>query len=125
MLASSELGPAGDGGFVYRISSAAEPNAVPGDCSGDARIDISDPVCLLGFLFLGNPGRLPCGDGTGVHPSNRTLLDWSGDGSIDLTDAVAHLAWLFTGGGPHPLYAGGAPSCKAIPFCPEAGSPCK
>ncbi len=30
-----------------------------GDVNGDGRTDISDPIALLGFLFLGNSEELP------------------------------------------------------------------
>jgi hypothetical protein len=43
-------------------------------------VDLSDAVCLLRFLFLGNPRLLPCDDGS--PESNRELLDWNNARSI-------------------------------------------
>ena len=88
---------------------------VPGDTNQDGKVDISDGVRLLGFLFLGDPTRLPCGDGNPANSGNAALLDWNGDGRIDLSDAVAELSWLFTSG---PGHAGGA-ACQGIPECPR------
>jgi probable HAF family extracellular repeat protein len=86
---------------------------LPGDCNQDGRVDISDAVCLLGFLFLGSPTRLPCGDGGPTEAANQELLSWNG-GPIDLSDAIALLNWAFLGGPPHVLGA----DCRGIRGCP-------
>jgi hypothetical protein len=86
---------------------------VPGDCNEDGSIDISDGICLLGFLFLG-AGPLPCGDGGASDTANLQLLDGNGDGGIDLSDAVRLFQYLFAGGPPHVLGA----ACITIPGCP-------
>ena len=93
----------------------------PGNANGDASVDISDPVTLLGFLFMGAPARLPCGDGGAADPANVTLLDWQPDGKIDISDGVAMLSFLFLGGSPHALGPQVDPSgCLAIAGCPDA-----
>ena len=90
---------------------------LPGNCNQDARLDISDPICLLTHLFLG--GRpLPCGDGTPNHPANIRLMDHQPDGRVDISDAVAILTNLFRGGPAHRLGL----DCVAmtIPGCQES-----
>ncbi|MBI4601057.1 MAG: protein kinase [Planctomycetes bacterium] len=87
----------------------------PGDCNQDRKLDISDAVCVLGFLFLGGPERLPCGDGAAIDAANVSLADWQPDGKVDLSDAVGLLQFLFSGGPPHPLGS----ECAAIAECPE------
>jgi parallel beta-helix repeat protein len=60
---------------------------VRGDVDGKGRIDISDPIFLLGYLFLG--GRAPdCLD----------AADANDDGILDLSDAVYSLTFQFQGG---------------------------
>lgn len=90
----------------------------PGDCSQDGGVDISDALCLLGFLFLGSPTVLPCGDGTGDDSANRELVDWNGDAGTDVSDAVALLGWLFLGSAPHVMGSG----CRSMIGCPHACS---
>ncbi len=89
---------------------------LPGDCNQDGLLDISDALCILGFLFLGKPEALPCGDGTSADPGNLGLIDWNGDTSIDLSDAVGPLNWLFTGGKAHVL----GEVCRRMDGCPPA-----
>jgi hypothetical protein len=92
----------------------------PGDCNQDGSVDLSDAVCVLGFLFLGSPERLPCGDGTVESQSNRVLLDWNEDASVDLSDAVSTLNWLFNGGPAHVLNADlQGSACVRIQGCPD------
>jgi hypothetical protein len=92
------------------------PTAVPGDGNQDGAVDISDPICLLGYLFLGRPADLPCGDGTLTDESNVTLMDASGDGEVDLSDAVRLFGFLFQGSPPHVM----GTECRAISGCPRA-----
>lgn len=73
---------------------------LPFDLNQDGKMQLSDCANLLGFLFLGRPDRLPCGDGTSRDPSNRILADFNGDGSINISDAVGGLTYLFLGGLP-------------------------
>jgi hypothetical protein len=83
---------------------------LPGDCNEDGSRDISDAVCLLGFLFLGAPHRLPCGSGLPGDGANLQLLDYNGDQRIDLSDPVS---LLFLGGSP----PSSGLDCAAIPGC--------
>ena len=99
-------------GFTYPPAGGQQ---LPGDCNQDGTLDLSDGVCVLGYLFGGNPLELPCGDGTNSDPANTLLLDFNGDTRIDLSDGVAVLAFLFQGGPAHPL--GRPPSCVTIVGC--------
>jgi len=94
---------------------ALESTQLPGDCNQDAQIDLSDGICLLGFLFGGNPAVLPCGDGSSDDPANQELLSWNDDGEIDLSDAVALFSWLFLGGPEHLL----GDECQTVAGCPH------
>lgn len=72
----------------------------PGDCNSDGRLDVSDPICLLGHLFFGKPASLPCADGGLEDSANISLLDANGDEKIDLSDAIHDLKFLFIGDPP-------------------------
>ncbi|MEM7234298.1 MAG: Ig-like domain-containing protein [Planctomycetota bacterium] len=88
----------------------------PGDLNQDGRVDISDGIAIFGFLFLGNAGRLPCGDGTVDDDANVALLDFNGDRRVDISDGISTLNWLFVGGRPHDLGL----ECTPIENCPTA-----
>jgi hypothetical protein len=97
---------------------------LPGDCNQDGALDISDVMCLLHFLFLGDPPVLPCGDGSDGDPANLALLDANGDngggtGTVDLSDAIYILVYEILGGPPHVL----GEECIRIPDCPDV-DPC-
>jgi len=94
---------------------------LPGDANGDGGLDISDAVAALGFLFLGNPEKLPCGDGSATDTANIQLIDWQPDAAIDISDAVGMLTFLFLGGPPHPLAVPGeeTKSCVRIFGCQD------
>ncbi|MBN1443212.1 MAG: VWA domain-containing protein [Planctomycetes bacterium] len=87
----------------------------PSDCNSDGQLDMSDGICLLGYLYLGSPARLPCGNGTTAHPSNLTLLDANGDNGLNLSDAINIFQYLFLGGPPPVLGLG----CVTVPDCPD------
>jgi len=87
----------------------------PFDLTLDGALDLSDCVSLLGFLFLGDPARLPCGDGTPDHAANKVLADHNGDGRIDLSDAMAALGHFFLGGPP----PASGEVCLPIEGCPR------
>jgi len=115
----SGLGSFVDGGFDWNVDGAddvivanatntvyvvlgGEPRAatfVRGDANGDGRLDLSDAVSVLSFLFLGGPGS-----------SCLDALDADDRGSIEITDAIYVLGFLFLGGAPPP------------PPFPDAGS---
>lgn len=73
-----------------RIFLASCPGvlAARGDVNLDLALDVSDPIAMLSFLFLGIP--LQC----------QAAGEVNGDGTFDLTDAIYLLAHLFSGGEP-------------------------
>jgi subtilisin family serine protease len=80
----------GNGGFLR------------GNCNGDSRIDIADPLLLLRYLFS---------EGARVPPCFKAC-DANDDGKLELTDAIYALGALFLGTSqPPPPY----PSCGADP----------
>ncbi|HZN59043.1 MAG TPA: hypothetical protein VFD71_13275, partial [Planctomycetota bacterium] len=62
-----------------------------GDANDDGRVDISDAVETLGFLFLGD-----------LSPVCLDASDSDDDGQINVTDAIFLLSHLFAGGDPLP-----------------------
>jgi hypothetical protein len=68
---------------------------------------------LLGFLFIGDPKILACGDGGGEHESNVRLMDHDGNRFIDFNDAIAGLGFFFLGTRGHVL----GERCVDIPGC--------
>ncbi len=62
-----------------------------GDSTADAKLDLSDPVSTLGYLFLGRPS-----------PSCIDSLDSDDSGVIDISDSIYLLNYLFSGGLPPP-----------------------
>jgi PKD repeat protein len=110
------------GGEAATCSVPCPPSGggqIPGDSTQDGRLDISDGIRLLGFLFLGSPTRLPCGNGGVTDPANVTLEDAGGNGAIELSDAVRIFVYLFLGGPPHVLGTG----CVAIAGCESVCTP--
>jgi len=70
---------------------AAEPRFKRGMANADNKIDISDAVFLLGYLFAGK-----------TPPSCPDAADANDDGKIDISDPVKILGHLFAGAGPLP-----------------------
>jgi hypothetical protein len=87
----------------------------PGDANQDARVDLSDAVALLFYLYLGTSRPLPCGGGSG-SPGNLAVLDVNGDSQLDLADPISLLGYLFRGGPPP---ASGA-DCLRASGCPDS-----
>jgi hypothetical protein len=85
-LLLSEASNIGHDGAVYMVS-APSPDFIRGDANGDGRVEISDPVAVMGKLFLGNPTPL-CQDGA----------DADDDGVLSVTDLIYLLSHLFLGG---------------------------
>ncbi len=87
-----------------------------GDVDSNGRIELTDPVVILGFLFYGIPEGIGC----------AKSADADRNGKVDITDALALLAYLFTTGKPlpEPLSAcdydrgSGELTCEASPACP-------
>lgn len=92
-------------GFDYDVVGGRQ---VPGDCNSDGGLDLSDGVCLLSHLFLGQPADLPC-DGAGEVGLN----DFNGDSQVDLSDGVGILVYLFQGGPAH----GAGTACRVFVGC--------
>jgi hypothetical protein len=91
------------------------PRFVRGDPNGDGKIDLSDAVKILAYLFMGDPA-----------PTCLDAADTDGSGVIDITDAIFFLSFLFLGGpppeSPYPE-CGIDPSthaldCQSFPPCP-------
>ena len=93
----------------------ADAECLVGDLNGDGELNISDPVHLLTFLFLGGEIQMPCGDGTLSAAGNKQLLDSNGDSAVNLSDAVALLNFLFLSGSPPAL----GTDCVFLPECPD------
>jgi len=105
-------------GFIYAVRNldgtaeirvlgpeALDPCPCPpflrGDVNGDGRLEVSDAVALMAYLFVGGPGPQPLEAG-----------DANTDGLLDIADAVFLLAHLFAGG----------PAPSPAP-CPEGPDP--
>jgi hypothetical protein len=94
----------------------------PGDCNQDGNLDIADPICLLGHLFLGMPAALPCEGGTIADPGNASLLNSNGDAAgVNLADAIHVLQYLFGPNGAPPALG---TSCVPIAGCPDNAAKC-
>lgn len=89
---------------------------VPGDLTQDGRVDVSDAIALLGYLFTGTVRSLPCAGEITPRSSNERLLDANGSGRVDIADAVHLLGWLFLGGPPHSA----GRTCLPLRGCPPA-----
>ena len=71
--------------------SAHEGRFERGDANGDRELDVSDPIAVLLWLFLGEPA-LPCED----------AADSNDDGAVNIADAAYCLSFLFDAGPPPP-----------------------
>lgn len=63
-------------------------NYLLGDSNADGKVDISDSIRTLNWLFAG----------TADEPSCLQAADFNSDGTVDLTDAIATLQFLFQNG---------------------------
>ncbi len=89
---------------------------LPGDCNRDAVLNMADAICLLSHLFLGEPNRLPCGDGPVDDPANIAIFDLNGQAGVDASDAIHLLVHLFLGG-PGPIQGN---ECIEVTGCPNS-----
>jgi hypothetical protein len=81
---------AGQSGVALPVVQAvSQIPFVRAEANGDAKLDISDPVRVLSWLFSGQ-----------AEPVCRKAADVNDDGSVDLSDAVFALTFLFSGGRP-------------------------
>lgn len=87
-LADITNGTLADGFDVLKSSTT---DFLRGDCNGDGRLDISDPVCLLLVFFAGRPA-----------PGCLAALNANGDGALDISDPTTLLLLLFSDGPPLP-----------------------
>src|SRR5206468_3100804 len=77
------------GAFTY--ASTPPPIFIRGDANLDRKVEITDPIAILGELFLGDP------------PANcLDASDFNDDGVLDISDPVGLLTFLFAGGDPPP-----------------------
>jgi hypothetical protein len=93
-----------------RIVAGSDSGFIRGDADGNRQMEISDPIRILGRLFLGDP-PISCED----------AADANDDGEIDLTDPIFILDRLFRGGDalppPGPGACGGDSTADALAPC--------
>jgi hypothetical protein len=89
----------GDGRAQVFLNDGNCRVAEPGDSNADGRIDLSDAITTLGYLFLG--GQIPC----------LGAAEVSGDGRVDISDPIYLLQYLFASGPAIPDT--GAVNCSA------------
>ncbi|MGH9360929.1 MAG: hypothetical protein ACRD2T_03370, partial [Thermoanaerobaculia bacterium] len=85
----------------------AVPRFRRGDVNSDGALDISDPIALLEFLFLG-----------GEEPSCLDAADANDSGILGLNDPILILEHLFRGG---PAPRDPFPSCGVDPNVERLG----
>jgi Zn-dependent metalloprotease len=86
-------------GDLLRLAATLLPNAEPelppafrrGDSNTDGKVDISDALRTLAFLFLG-ASELDCKDAADANDDNK----------LDISDGIFVLTYLFVGGAPLP-----------------------
>ncbi len=101
--------------FCFQGRALEGASFIRGDADGSGRLEITDGIRVLGYLFLGSPASLDCEEAADVDAS----------GAIDISDAAYLLNFLFGGGaapgapfpdcGPSP--APGGLGCAAYPEC--------
>ncbi|MBI4603694.1 MAG: DM13 domain-containing protein [Planctomycetes bacterium] len=88
------------------VARGATP--IRGDSDSNGRLELTDAIFSLSFLFLGGRG-----------PACTPIADSNGDGTLNLSDAIHLLSYLFLGGPePGPLSQGELNECLGID--PEA-----
>ncbi len=95
------------GEFLDRYGPAEkllEGSFTRGDANFDRRVDLTDAICILYYLFGGASGE----PGSCSSPLCPDALDGDDSGGIDLTDAISLLQYLFLGG-PEPTTPFSAP----------------
>lgn len=108
--ADRPCGEGPDAGAVERCGPGPGTRLVRADSNGDTRIDLSDAVFILNYLFVG-----------GASPTCFDGLDVNDDGKLQITDPIHLLTFLFSGGPPP-----GAPfpDCGSDPT-PDDGVSCE
>jgi hypothetical protein len=79
--------PSGIAAVVVRDQPPVEERFVRGDVNGDERVDLSDAVSILGYLFLGQSVQV-CPD----------VMDIDDAGDVNISDPIYLLNFLFLGG---------------------------
>jgi hypothetical protein len=83
--------------WLTEAPSVSGPSFVRGDANGDGRVDLSDAVSTLGWLFLG-----------ASTPGCVAATDTNSDEAVDISDPIWILTHLFLGG---PAPAAPFPDC--------------
>ncbi|MBI4606606.1 MAG: hypothetical protein HY721_31980 [Planctomycetes bacterium] len=88
-----------------------------GDANGDGGINISDPIHVLSYLFLGGP-----------VPGCPDAADGDDSGDLNITDGIFSLSWLFLGGpappDPGPSMCGVDPTEDDLEECTYQAADC-
>jgi alpha-mannosidase len=103
--------------FLLAIGSSnpGQKSFQRGDGNGDGKLDISDPVWILLYLFVGN-----------VRSECAKTADANDDGTVNVSDAISLLNFIFSDGPPPsvPFFTCGVDataddlSCDAYSSCP-------
>jgi hypothetical protein len=75
-----------DDDLYFEVPELHDASFVRGDVNEDSRVNLSDPIALLGHLFLGAAG-----------PYCRDSADANDNGEVDLADPIVMLLVLFQG----------------------------
>ncbi len=67
---------------------SADLEFIRGDCDEDGKLSITDPIRILGFLFLGKPELVECQDAADANDSGR----------VDISDPIYILNHLYKDG---------------------------
>ena len=76
----------------WRLDPMCESQFVRGDANRDGRIDLTDAVVILDFLFLGNTSMLDC----------QKSADADDNAVVNVSDGIYLLGFQFLGGPPPP-----------------------
>ncbi len=108
-------------GDPARVTNPGDPDDRPepvpaarfrrGDFDSDGKVNITDPISTLNFLFGGQGS-----------PSCMKAVDANGDGSVNIADATFSLNFLFSGG---PAPPAPFPDCGPEPEGHDAGIECE
>src|SRR4030095_8374612 len=74
---------------AFAIVNPPFDDLLRGDANNDLTVDVSDPVAINSWLFLGQPAPV-CAD----------AADANDDGEVDVTDSIYLYVYLFLGGPP-------------------------
>ena len=93
-----------------------EVEFIRGNANDDLSVDISDPVQILNYLFVG-----------GLQPLCLDAADGNDDDRVDISDPVQILNYLFVGGppppDPGPDHCGVDPTPSGLPDCTTTSCP--